>query len=67
MDIIGRDETFSEHGFRFRVSGVRPAPAFSHLTPCMKLHEIRCRFPEVTHAVAEYGLRPRPRARTRPL
>jgi len=29
MDIIGRDETFFEHGFR--VSGVRPALAFSHL------------------------------------
>jgi hypothetical protein len=31
FDIIGRVETFSEHGFQ--VSGVRLASAFSRLTP----------------------------------
>jgi hypothetical protein len=31
LDIIGRDETFSEHGFQ--VSGFRLALAFSLLTP----------------------------------
>jgi hypothetical protein len=31
LDIIGRDETFSEHGFQ--VSGVRLALAYSLLTP----------------------------------
>jgi hypothetical protein len=29
-------------------------------TACMKLHEIQCHFREIPHAVAEYGLRPRP-------
>jgi len=31
LDIIGRGETFSDHGFR--VSGFRPALSFSLLTP----------------------------------
>ncbi|MGD8676932.1 MAG: hypothetical protein PVG81_14105, partial [Desulfobacterales bacterium] len=31
LDIIGRYETFSKHGFQ--VSGVRPAVVFSLLTP----------------------------------
>jgi hypothetical protein len=33
------------------------------LNPCMKLHEIRCHFRQVPHAVAEYALRPRRRPR----
>jgi hypothetical protein len=33
----------------------------------MKLHEIQYHFREIPHAVAEYGLRPCRRPRTRPL
>jgi hypothetical protein len=51
LDIIGRGETFSEHGcqvsgFRCQVSGVRLALAFSLLTPCMKTHHLsqKCSF-----------------------
>ncbi len=46
FNIIGRGETFFEHGFQ--VSGFRPALPFSLLTPRMKLHEIRCHFHEVS-------------------
>jgi hypothetical protein len=48
---------------RFNWPLFRPATG---LKPCMKLHEIQCHFREVPHAVAEYGLRPRRRPRTRP-
>jgi hypothetical protein len=33
---------------------------------CMKLHVIQCHFREIPNAVAEGGLRPRRRPRTRP-
>jgi hypothetical protein len=51
--------------FRFQVFSIQ-IQRISCLTPRMKLHEIKCHFREVPHAVTEYRFRRRPRTRPRP-